>query len=88
MPLHFTSQADILHEYPNVTSTFPIKGIYYKTTISLSHAVEFKVRHCTRGQCRCHARPCMTSLEGVCVGRGRVPLHAPTIRQRVGPRYR
>jgi hypothetical protein len=44
-----------------------------------------KHEHCTRRQFRYHASPGMISLGRICVGRGRVPLHGPTIRQRVGP---
>jgi hypothetical protein len=47
-----------------------------------------KYGHCTRCQFRYHASPGMISLGGICVGRGHVPLHGPTIRQRVGPRHR
>jgi hypothetical protein len=53
-----------------------------------SLAAEFKAWHGTRRQFRYHASPGMISLGGVCVGRGRVPLHGPTIRQRVRPWHR
>jgi hypothetical protein len=50
-------------------------------------AAEFeKCRHCTRCYYRYYAGPGIISLSGICVGRGRIPFHGPTIRQGVGPR--
>jgi hypothetical protein len=49
-------------------------------------AAEFEKRkHYTRLYYRCHASPGMTSFGGFCVGRGRIPFHGPTIRQRIRP---
>jgi hypothetical protein len=42
MPLHFTSQADILQKYTK-HHQFPVKGDYYKTVLSFyAKAAEFK----------------------------------------------
>jgi hypothetical protein len=68
---------------------FSTDGNYYKIVLHFkSRSRVLKHGPCTRRQFGYHASPDMISLGGVCVGRGRVPLHGPTIRQRVGPRYR
>jgi hypothetical protein len=70
----------------------------YKTTFvlteesSLQHKFKFLVKaaefekRSTRCHYRYYASPGIISLGGVCVGRGRIPFHGPTVRQRVGPR--
>jgi hypothetical protein len=53
----------------------------------LDKAAEFKQRsHNTRRHHRYYASPGIISLGGICVGRGRIPFHGPTIRQGIGPR--
>jgi hypothetical protein len=53
----------------------------------LVKAAEFEKRsYYTRRHYRYYASPGIISLGGICVGRGRIPFHEPTIRQRVGPR--
>jgi hypothetical protein len=53
----------------------------------LVETAEFEKRsHYTRRHYRYYASPGIISLGGICVGRGRIPFHGPTIRQRVGPR--
>jgi hypothetical protein len=67
---------------------FPTDGNYYKIVLCFkSRNGILKHGPCTRRQFGYHASPDMISLGEVCIGRGRVPLHGPTIRQRVWPRY-
>jgi hypothetical protein len=52
----------------------------------LIKAAEFEKRsYYTWRHYRYYASPGIISLGGVCVGRGRIPFHGPTIRQRVRP---
>jgi hypothetical protein len=79
--IHYMSiQRDI--NFPNWGNLLQNNHKFQVMQRSLKHG------NCTRRPCRHHASPSMTSFGGVCVGRGRVPLHGPTIRQRVGPQYR
>jgi hypothetical protein len=49
-----------------------------------------KIKHDTtrRRRTDIELSPSSTSLEGTCVGRGRIPLHGPTIRKGIGPGHR
>jgi hypothetical protein len=86
--LHFTSQAGILHECLKVTLV-PNGGKLLQNSLSFkSRQRSLKHGHCTRRQYGYHASLSMISLRGLCVGRGRVPFHGPTIRQRVRPWHR
>jgi hypothetical protein len=66
----------------SVTNWWKLLQIHLKFQVlqrSLKHG------HCTRRQFRYHASPGMISFAGIYVGRGRVPLHGPTIGQQVRP---
>jgi hypothetical protein len=86
MPKYLTPQAVILLIH-KVTLAPAEERLLQNQFKFLVKAAEFEKRsHYTRRHYRYYASPGIISLGGICVGRGRIPFHGPTIRQGVGPR--